>query len=182
MLRIDHPCARSRETEPGTDRGFSKRQPRDPIRRRGPKADLSLDRAGARPAGVPPAEPPSAGFVTQLSGQDDGLEPGAGDPVDRSLSEKRIAAAHQLPPSSLSATLHPRYRERRLCYTKTRATAVAIGERRCPDPQGQPGYLRVDTVHQGDAPAGQGVYHINAVDQVTQWEIVAATERISEAW
>jgi hypothetical protein len=59
---------------------------------------------------------------------------------------------------------------------------VTIGERRCPDPQGQPGYLRVDTVHQGDAPARKGVYHINAVDQVTQWEIVAATERISEAW
>ncbi|MGA9898643.1 MAG: hypothetical protein WBQ09_11125 [Terriglobales bacterium] len=76
----------------------------------------------------------------------------------------------------------PRYRERRLHYVKTRATAVAIGERRCPDPHGQPGYLRVDTVHQGDAPAGQGVYHINAVDQATQWEIVAATERISEAW
>ena len=76
----------------------------------------------------------------------------------------------------------PRYRERRLHYVQTRPTPVAIGERRCPDPQGQPGYLRVDTVHQGDAPAGQGVYHINAVDQVTQWEIVAATERISEAW
>jgi len=74
------------------------------------------------------------------------------------------------------------YRERRLHYVKTRPTTVAIGERRCPDPQGQPGYLRVDTVHQGDAPAGQGVYHINAVDQVTQWEIVSATERISEAW
>ncbi len=42
----------------------------------------------------------------------------------------------------------PRYRERRLHYVKTRPTAVAIGERRCPDPQGQPGYLRVDTVHQ----------------------------------
>src|SRR5450756_1483178 len=77
---------------------------------------------------------------------------------------------------------HPRYRERRLHYTKTRPATVAIGERRCPDPQGQPGYLRVDTVHQGDAPASQGVYHINSVDQVTQWEIVAATERISEAW
>ena len=76
----------------------------------------------------------------------------------------------------------PRYRERRLCYTRTRPTAVTIGERRCPDPQGRPGYLRVDTVHQGDAPAGQGLYHINALDQVTQGEIVAATERISEAW
>jgi transposase InsO family protein len=75
-----------------------------------------------------------------------------------------------------------RYRQRRLHYVKTRPTPVSIGERRCPDPQGQPGYLRVDTVHQGDAPVGQGVYHINAVDQVTQWEIVAATERISEAW
>jgi transposase len=29
----------------------------------------------------------------------------------------------------------PRYREHRLCYTRTRPTAVAIGERRCPDPQ-----------------------------------------------
>ena len=73
----------------------------------------------------------------------------------------------------------PRYRERRLHYVQTRPTPVAIGERRCPDPHGQPGYLRVDTVHQGDAPAGQGVYNINAVDQVTQWEIVSATERIS---
>jgi hypothetical protein len=50
------------------------------------KADLSLDRAGAGPAGVPPAEPPRARFVTQLCGEDDGPEPGAGDAVDRSLS------------------------------------------------------------------------------------------------
>ena len=46
----------------------------------------------------------------------------------------------------------PRYWERRLSYTRTRSTAVAIGERRCPDPQGQPGCLRVDTVHQGMRP------------------------------
>jgi transposase len=66
----------------------------------------------------------------------------------------------------------PRYRERRLHYVKTRPTAVAIGERRRPDPQGQPGYLRVDTVHQGDPPRGKGVFHIDAVDEVTQWQIV----------
>lgn len=77
---------------------------------------------------------------------------------------------------------HQRYRERRLHYTKTRPTAVSIGERRRPDPQGQPGYVRVDTVHQGDRPAAKGVYHINAVDEVTQWQIVAATARISEVW
>jgi len=76
----------------------------------------------------------------------------------------------------------PRYRERRLHYVKTRPTAVAIGERRRPDPQGQPGYLRVDTVHQGDPPRGKGVFHIDAVDEVTQWQIVSASARISEAW
>ena len=49
-------------------------------------------------------------------------------------------------------------------------------------PQGQPGYLRVDTVHQGDRPQAKGVYHIvNAVDEVTQWQVVAATARISGA-
>ena len=76
----------------------------------------------------------------------------------------------------------PRYRERRLNYVKTKPTAVTIGERRRPDPQGRPGYLRVDTVHQGDQPGAKGVYHINAVDEVTQWQIVAATAHLSEAW
>lgn len=74
------------------------------------------------------------------------------------------------------------YRQRRLHYVRTRPTAVSIGERRPPDPQGQPGYLRLDTVHQGDPPGAHGVYHINAVDQVTQWQIVSATARISQAW
>jgi hypothetical protein len=76
----------------------------------------------------------------------------------------------------------PRYRERRLHSGKTRPTAVAIGERRRPDPQGQPGYLRVDTVHQGDLPGKKGVYPLDAVDEVTQWQIVSASARISEAW
>jgi transposase InsO family protein len=77
---------------------------------------------------------------------------------------------------------HPRYRERLLNYTKTRPAAVSIGERRKPQPQGQPGFLRVDTVHQGDQPDAKGVYHINAVDEVTQWEVVGSTPRISEAY
>jgi len=75
-----------------------------------------------------------------------------------------------------------RYRECRLSYTKTRPTLVTIGERRRPNPQGQPGYLRVDTVHQGDLDGAKGVYHINAVDEVTQWQVVACVPRISEAW
>lgn len=75
-----------------------------------------------------------------------------------------------------------RYRERRLNYTKTRPTTVAIGERRKPEPRGQPGYLRLDTVHQGDTPEAKGVYHINAVDEVTQWQIAGSTPRISELY
>jgi len=74
----------------------------------------------------------------------------------------------------------PRYGLRH--YQKTRPTAVQIGERRKPVPNAQPGFLRIDTVHQGDGPEGKGIYHINAVDEVTQWEAVLATPRISEAW
>lgn len=77
---------------------------------------------------------------------------------------------------------HARYRERRRNYHKTRPSTIPIGERRRPDPQGRPGYLRVDTVHQGDGEQAKGVYHINAVDEVTQWEITAAVERISETY
>ncbi|MBZ5727997.1 MAG: hypothetical protein LAP87_23770 [Acidobacteriia bacterium] len=67
-------------------------------------------------------------------------------------------------------------------YQATRPTKVAIGERRRPEPEGRPGYLRVDTVHQGDREGVKGVYHINAVDEVTQWQVVGATEQISEAY
>jgi transposase InsO family protein len=42
--------------------------------------------------------------------------------------------------------------------------------------------LRVDSVHQGDRDGMKGVYHINAVDCVTQYEGVATCERISEAF
>jgi transposase InsO family protein len=71
---------------------------------------------------------------------------------------------------------------RLLHYEKTRPTVVQIGERKKPAPNGQPGFLRIDTVHQGDGPEGKGIYHINAVDEITQWEVVLATPRISEAW
>jgi len=67
-------------------------------------------------------------------------------------------------------------------YTRTSPAVVRIAERARPDPEGRPGYIRVDTVHQGDLNGEKGVYHINAVDEVTQWEIVASVERISEAY
>jgi transposase InsO family protein len=74
------------------------------------------------------------------------------------------------------------YRRRLATYQPTRPTKVAIGERRRPEPNGQPGYLRVDTVHQGDLEGVKGVFHINAVDEVTQWQVVGATAQISEAY
>jgi transposase InsO family protein len=66
--------------------------------------------------------------------------------------------------------------------TKTSATNAKIGERRKPDPQGKPGTIRVDTVHQGDLDGQKGVYYINTVDEVAQWEIVGSTEGISERY
>jgi transposase InsO family protein len=74
------------------------------------------------------------------------------------------------------------YRQRRLQFSKTRPTPVSIGERRRPEPGGRPGYLRVDTIHQGDREGVKGVYHINAVDEVTQWQVVGCTPAISESW
>ena len=48
------------------------------------------------------------------------------------------------------------YRECFVNYTKTNPVKVAIGERRRPQPIGRPGYLRVDTVHQGDLEGRKG--------------------------
>ena len=66
-------------------------------------------------------------------------------------------------------------------YEKTKPNVVNIGERRKPTPNGVPGYLRVDTVHQGDREKQKEVYHINIVDEVTQWEYVGAVPKITEA-
>src|SRR5579859_3609720 len=74
------------------------------------------------------------------------------------------------------------YRKRHTSYQPTRPTPIPIGERRKPDPNGRPGYLRIDTVHQGDQEGVKGLYHINAVDQVTQLQVVGAAPHISEAW
>lgn len=75
-----------------------------------------------------------------------------------------------------------RYVQRLGARQPTRPTQVAIGERRRPRPEGRPGYLRIDSVHQGDLDKVKGVYHINAVDEVTQFEGVGSTERIAESY
>ena len=62
----------------------------------------------------------------------------------------------------------------------TRPAQVTIAERRRPRPEGLPGYLRVDSVHPGDLDKVKGVYHIDVVDAVTQYQLVGSAERISE--
>jgi len=74
------------------------------------------------------------------------------------------------------------YQTTRAHWTKTRGYAVPIGQRRAPTPDGRPGFIRIDSVHQGDQDGAKGLYHINAVDCVTQYEIVATCERLSEAF
>ncbi len=75
------------------------------------------------------------------------------------------------------------YRAKRIIKNRTvPVTADKIGVRRAPAPDGRPGFIRIDTVHQGDQDGVKGLYHINAVDCVTQWEVVATVEKISEAY
>ncbi len=71
------------------------------------------------------------------------------------------------------------YQRCRRKFTKTQGVKINIGERCKPHPNGAPGHLRVDSVHQGDMDGKKGVYHINSVDEVTQWEIVVTVQRIS---
>ena len=73
------------------------------------------------------------------------------------------------------------YSARRVVLAKTRPNwAPTIGVRKAPAPEGRPGFIRIDSVHQGDQDGAKGLYHINAVDCVTQWQVVATVQTISE--
>lgn len=67
-------------------------------------------------------------------------------------------------------------------FTKTDSVQQTIGERKKPQPNGKPGFLRVDSVHQGDRGKEKGVYYINLIDEVLQWELVVCVEGISEQY
>lgn len=73
-----------------------------------------------------------------------------------------------------------RYRLRSTTKEKTQSVDTPIGERRKPEPNGKPGFLRTDSVHQGDCNGEKGVYHINPVDEVTQWQVPVAVETLQE--
>ena len=73
------------------------------------------------------------------------------------------------------------YRSQRVVLTKTEPSKSSkIGVRKAPAPEGRPGFIRIDSVHQGDLDGTKGLYHVNAVDCVTQWQVVASVQTISE--
>jgi transposase InsO family protein len=74
------------------------------------------------------------------------------------------------------------YLRQRYTFEKTRPKVALIGIRKKPRANGEPGFIRIDTVHQGDQDKQKGVYHINAVDEVTQFEVVCTVEKISELY
>ena len=56
----------------------------------------------------------------------------------------------------------------------TKARQIPIGMTQPPQNFGKPGSIRIDSVSQKD------VYHINSVDEITQWEIVFCVPQLSE--
>lgn len=95
------------------------------------------------------------------------------DPSYKNLSEISVSHIYNLRKSVC-------YKRITKVYTKTKPTSVNIGSRRKPRPNGIPGFIRVDTVHQGDRSLEKGVYHINTADEVLQFECIGAVERINE--
>jgi hypothetical protein len=72
------------------------------------------------------------------------------------------------------------YRQWNTTYQPARPVVVRLGERRTPEHNGLPGHLRIDTEFRIDQDGRKGIYYVKAVDEVTQWEIVTASPRISE--
>lgn len=74
------------------------------------------------------------------------------------------------------------YQAQRRSFTKTHPVINPIGVRKVPRPNGRAGFVRIDTVHQGDQDGVKGVYHITCVDAVCQWQVEACVQGISEAF
>ncbi len=142
--------------------------------------------------------PPAVGFARKFTGADvkllaqtDALHNTLSGPATKCLMQRayavygdaRYARLATLSVAHLYNLRHQAgYQATRAHWTKTRGYAVPIGQRRAPSPDGRPGFIRIDSVHQGDQDGAKGLYHINAVDCVTQYEIVATCERLSEAF
>ncbi len=98
-----------------------------------------------------------------------------GDPRYERLADLSVSHLYNLRKSAGYQTL-------RVSFTKTRPVCNPIGVRKAPRPNGRAGWVRIDSVHQGDLDGAKGVYHITCVDASSQWHIEASVEGISEAY
>jgi hypothetical protein len=98
-----------------------------------------------------------------------------GDPRYERLAELSVSHLYNL-------RKRADYQARRVSFVKTRAVCNPIGLRKAPSPNGRAGFVRIDTVHQGDLDGIKGVYHITCVDEVSQWQVQACVQGISEAF
>ena len=74
------------------------------------------------------------------------------------------------------------YQRLRRHLEKTQSKTSRIGERRKPRHKGKPGFIRIYTVHKGDQDKVKGVYHVDAVAEVVQFEMTCSVEKISERY
>ncbi|AGA88938.1 integrase family protein [Thioflavicoccus mobilis 8321] len=140
----------------------------------------------------PPAKPFARRYTPEdvrLLGELDALHATLSGPATRKLCERayrlfgdtRYARLAEISNGHLYNLRRSRtYQRCRGAVDKTRPVKVNIGERRKPRPEGRPGFLRVDSVHQGDLDGIKGLYHINLVDEVTQFQFLGSLERIAE--
>ena len=97
------------------------------------------------------------------------------DPQYKSIAEISVSHIYNL-------RKRPAYQRitRRFEKTKSKHGRIAIGQRQQPQPCGRPGFIRIDSVHQGDRLKTKGVYHINSIDEVTQFEFIGAVQAPTE--
>jgi transposase InsO family protein len=139
---------------------------------------------------------PSKPFATRYTAEDaallaevDAWHGTLSGPASKKLCERAFKRFHdarfaRLAEISVSHRYNLRrsraYLRKRGKVEKTRPAKVNIGQRRVPRPEGRPGFLRVDSVHSGDWDGAKGLYVINAVDEVTQYQFMAAVPRLGE--
>lgn len=90
---------------------------------------------------------------------------------------KNISVAH-----IYNLRKRPNYLRRGKIFEETKTVQASIGKRMKPRPENRIGFLRVDSVHQGDLKGKKGVYFINMVDEITQNEYVFCVAAISELY
>ena len=115
---------------------------------------------------------PKHGFICRYTGADvallaemDTLHHTLSGPATKKLMERALRVFgdvrfERLAGISISHLYNLRggraYQNKRRHWTRTNPTGVPIGSRRAPQPAGMPGYIRIDSVHQGDQDGVKG--------------------------